>query len=149
MPLRGGENLTLVGAHRIQDKCGYLCLTLNALLRIAVCSAQDALFGIVSIYKCPAPYSSMFCSGCPKCSYLEYSIQSRTCGCAELSEVSLVIQSAPLNIGIIWSPASYKILLWLEQYKEVPQSSILIDPFLMFPHFQKCLNPQVRTNKWC
>ena len=95
VPLRGGENLTLVGAHRIQDKCGYLCLTLNALLRIAVCSAQDALFGIVSIYKCPAPYSSMFCSGCPKCSYLEYSIQSRTCGCAELSEVSLVIQSAP------------------------------------------------------
>ena len=47
MPLRGGENLTLVGAHRIQDKCGYLCLTLNALLRIAVCSARDAQNAVI------------------------------------------------------------------------------------------------------
>ena len=38
---------------RIQGKCGYLwlCYTLNALLPLAVCSAQDdALLGIVSSY---------------------------------------------------------------------------------------------------
>ena len=33
-------------------------------------------------------------------------------------------------------------------HAEVPQSSILTNPFLMFPLFQKYLNPQVRTNKW-
>ena len=52
-PIRGRESLISVGTHRIQDKCGYPCLTLNASLRIAVCSAQDALLGIVSIYECP------------------------------------------------------------------------------------------------
>ena len=31
---------------------------------------------------------------------------------------------------------------------DVPQSSILMHPFLMFHLFQKCLNTQVRTNKW-
>ena len=35
---------------RIQGKCGYPCLTPNALLPIAVCSAQDSLIGI-SIYE--------------------------------------------------------------------------------------------------
>ena len=34
------ENLAPVGVHRIQAKCGYPCLTPNALLRIAVCSVQ-------------------------------------------------------------------------------------------------------------
>ena len=33
----------------IQGKCGYACITPNAIPRIAVCSAQDALLGIVSI----------------------------------------------------------------------------------------------------
>ena len=59
------ENLTPVGTHRIRGKCGYMCLAPNAVLRVAVCSAQDALLGIVSIYEFPTPYSSMFCSGCP------------------------------------------------------------------------------------
>ena len=81
------ENLAPVGVHRIQGKCGYSCLTPNALLRIAVYSSQDALLGIVSIYECPTPYSSMFCSGCPKCSYSEHGIRRKTCGYKELSEV--------------------------------------------------------------
>ena len=42
-PIQGGENLTPVGTHRIQGKCVSLCLTLNALHHVAVCSAQDAL----------------------------------------------------------------------------------------------------------
>ena len=50
-PIGGRENLTPVGTHRIQGKFGYLCLTPNALLRIAVCSARDSLLGIVSIYE--------------------------------------------------------------------------------------------------
>ena len=37
------ENLAPDGVHRIQDKCDYTCLTPNALLRIGVCSVQDAL----------------------------------------------------------------------------------------------------------
>ena len=49
--LWGRENLTPVGVHRIQGKCGYPRLTPNALLRIVVCSAEDALLGIVSIFK--------------------------------------------------------------------------------------------------
>ena len=48
-PIMGRENLTPVGTHRIQYRCGYPCLTLNALLCIAVCSARDALLGIVSV----------------------------------------------------------------------------------------------------
>ena len=42
MPLRGRENLTPVGTHGIQGKCGYPCLTPNALLHIAAYSAQEA-----------------------------------------------------------------------------------------------------------
>ena len=44
--MRGRGNLTLVGLQRIQGKCGYLCLTPNALLRIAVCSAQAVPTGV-------------------------------------------------------------------------------------------------------
>ena len=55
--MRGRGNLTLVGLQRIQGKCGYLCLTPNALLRIAVCSAQDAPLGIVSIYEAGKTYT--------------------------------------------------------------------------------------------
>ena len=110
------ENLAPVGVHRIQGKCGYLCLTSNALLRIAGYSDQDALLGIVSIYECPTPYSSMFCSGCPKCGHSEYSIRSKTCGYTELSEVRPSYLECPTpDIGTVWSPASYKILLRLEQ----------------------------------
>ena len=58
------ENLAPVEVCRIQGKSGYPCLTPKALLHIAVCSAQDALLRIVSIYECPTPYSNMFCSGC-------------------------------------------------------------------------------------
>ena len=32
VPLRGRENLTPVGTHRIQGKCDYLCLAPNALV---------------------------------------------------------------------------------------------------------------------
>ena len=67
MSLRGRGNLTPVEIHRIEGKCGYPCLTPNALVHnIAVCSAQDALLGIESIYiRMPATqYSSMFCLGC-------------------------------------------------------------------------------------
>ena len=35
---------------RIQGKCGYPCVTPNAILRIVVRSARHALLGIVSIY---------------------------------------------------------------------------------------------------
>ena len=108
------ENLAPVGVHRIQGKCGYLCLTPNALVCIAVCS-QDALLGIVSIYECPTPYSSMFCSGCPKYGYSEYGIWSRTCGYTELSEVRPSYPECPTpDIGTIGSPALYKTLLRLE-----------------------------------
>ena len=100
------ENLAPVVVHRIQGKCGYPCLTPNGLLCIAVYSDQDALLGIVSIYECPTPYSSMFCSGCPKCGYSEYGIRSRTCGYTECPTP---------NIATIRSLASYKILLQLEQ----------------------------------
>ena len=55
--MRGRGNLTLVGLQRIQGKCGYLCLTPNALLRIAVCSAQDVPLGIVSIYESGKTYT--------------------------------------------------------------------------------------------
>ena len=44
-------------AQKIQGKCGYTCLTPNALLCIAVCSARDALIGIVSIYKAGQVYA--------------------------------------------------------------------------------------------
>ena len=47
----GRENLTPVGVHRVKGKYGYPRLTPNALLRIAVCSARDALLGIVSIIR--------------------------------------------------------------------------------------------------
>ena len=64
VPLRGRENLTPIGVHRIQGKRGYPCLTRNALLHMAVCSVYAR-----------------------KCGYSEYGIRSRTCGYAELSEV--------------------------------------------------------------
>ena len=87
------ENLAPVGVHRIQGKCGCRCLTPNALLRIAVCSVQAM-----------------------KCGYSEYGIRSRTCGYAELSEVRPSYPKCPIpNISTIRSPASYKILLRLEQ----------------------------------
>ena len=54
--MQGRGNLTPVGLHRIQGKCSYLCFTWNALLLIAVCPAQDALLGIVSIYKAGQTY---------------------------------------------------------------------------------------------
>ena len=41
---------------RIQIKCGYPCLTPNALLRIAMRSARDALLGIVSIHEAGHTY---------------------------------------------------------------------------------------------
>ena len=110
------ENLAPVGVHRFQGKCGYLCLTSNALLRIAVYSDQDALLGIVSIHECPTPYSSMFCSGCRKCGYSENGIRTRTCGYTELSQVTPNYPECPTpNIGTIRSLDSYKILLRLEQ----------------------------------
>ena len=108
------ENLAPVGVHRIQGKWGYPCLTLNVLLCIAVCSAQDALLGIVSIYECPTPYSSM----ARKCGYSEHGIRSRTCGYTELSEEwPSYLECLTPNIGTIRSSASYKILLRLEQSK--------------------------------
>ena len=58
VPLRGIKNLAPVGTHRIQGKCGYPCLTPNALPRIAVCSAQDVLLGIVSIYEAGQIYTT-------------------------------------------------------------------------------------------
>ena len=79
---------------------------------------------IVSIYECPTTYtpyswytlySSMFCSGCPKCGYSEYGIRSRTCGYTELSEIRPSYPEWPTpNIDTIQSPASYKILFRLE-----------------------------------
>ena len=67
----------------------------NALLRIAVCSAQAR-----------------------KCSYSEYGIRSRTCGYTELSEVLRPSYPECLtpNIGPIRKPALYKILVRLEQF---------------------------------
>ena len=56
-PLMGRENLTPVGTYRIQGKRGYPCLTPNGLLRAAVCSARDVLFGIVSIYETGRTYT--------------------------------------------------------------------------------------------
>ena len=56
-PIPGRQNLTPVGTYRIQCKCGYPCLTLNTLLHIVVCSARDALFGIVSIYEAWETYT--------------------------------------------------------------------------------------------
>ena len=42
------------------------------------------------------------------------------------------------------------IILLRPQYKVYggASTSILTHPFLMFPLFQKCLNPKVRTSKW-
>ena len=34
------------------------------------------------------------------------------------------------------------------KYTEVSQSSTVMHPFLIFYLFQKCLTPQVRTDKW-
>ena len=56
-PIRGRENLNPVGTHMIQGKCGYPCLTPNALLRKAVCSARDVLLRTVSIYKAGQTYN--------------------------------------------------------------------------------------------
>ena len=55
--LRGRENLTPAGVQRIQGKCVYPCLTPNVQLRIGVCSAQDALLRIVSIYQAGQIYT--------------------------------------------------------------------------------------------
>ena len=69
MSLRGRGNLTPVETHRIEGKCGYPCLTPNALLHnIAVCSAQDALLGIESIYIYECPLLSIaVCSAWDAC----------------------------------------------------------------------------------
>ena len=122
---------------RIQSKCGYLCLAPNspvekillqleyiefkvnvvilALFGIAVCSAQDALPGIVSIYEAGQIYKGYRIQA-GKCGYSEYSIWSRTCDHKELSAVRPSYSECPTpNIGTIRSPASYKILLRLEQ----------------------------------
>ena len=42
---------------RIQSKCGYPCLSPNALLRMAMYSARDALLGIVFIYEAGHTYT--------------------------------------------------------------------------------------------
>ena len=116
MPLRGRGSLTQAGTHKIQSKCGYPCLNPNVLLPVAVCSAQDALVGIVSIYEFPTPYSSM----ARKCVYSEYFIQSRTYGYTELSEVRSSYPECPIsNIGTIQIPASYKNLIRLENLETV------------------------------
>ena len=115
--IQGKENLTTVGVHRSPGKCGYPCLTPTALLRIAVCSARDALLGKISIYE-----AGKICVGqriqARKYGYSEYGIRSRTCGYTELSEVRHIYSkcSTP-NIGSIRSPASYKIFLRLEYWE--------------------------------
>ena len=92
VPLLGRENLTQVGVHRIQGKCDYPYLTLNALLRTAVFSVRAR-----------------------KCGYSECGIRSRTSGYKELSEVRPSYSECPTpNIGTIRSPALYKMLLRLE-----------------------------------
>ena len=89
-PIR--ENLAPIGVHRIQGKCEYPYLTLNALLRIAVFSVRAR-----------------------KCGYSECGIRSRPCGYTELSEVRPSYSECPTpNIGTIRSPALYKMLLRLE-----------------------------------
>ena len=101
--------------HRIQGKFGYLCLTPNALLRIAVCSARDSLLGIVSIYEVGQIYAGQR-SQARKCGYSEQGILGRTCGYTELSKVRHSYRECPTpNIGTIRNPASYKILLRLEK----------------------------------
>ena len=59
----------------------------NALLRIAICSAQDALLGIVSIYEAGQIYAMQRIQA-RKQSYSEYGIWSRTYDYTELFEVS-------------------------------------------------------------
>ena len=72
------ENLAPFGVHRIQGQCGYLCLTPNALLRIAVSSVQAR-----------------------KCSYSEYDIRSRACGYTELSEVRPSYPECPFQTSAL------------------------------------------------
>ena len=104
------KNITPVVRHRIQGKCGYLCLASSALLRIAVCSARHALLGIVSIYESRQIYAGQKIKA-RKCGYSEQGIWSRTCGYTELSEVRHSYPECPTpNIDTIRSPASYKIL---------------------------------------
>ena len=93
-----------------------LLTTPNALLRIAiaVCSARDALLGIISIYKAGHTYTGQRIQA-RKCSYSEQGIRSKTCSYIELSEVKHRYPKCTTpNIGTIRSLASYKILLQLE-----------------------------------
>ena len=97
---------------RIQDKYDYLCLTLNALLRIALCSTRDALPGVV--YDEAGQTYTSYRIQARKCSYSEQGIRSRVCNYTELSEARHNYTECPTpNIGTIRSLASY--LLRLEQ----------------------------------
>ena len=69
LPLRGRENLTTAGTHRIQGKkCDYLCLAPNALVEKILLQLEYIEFKADAVIRallreCPTPYSSMFCSG--------------------------------------------------------------------------------------
>ena len=58
---------------RIQDKYDYLCLTPNALLRIALCSTRDALPGVV--YDEAGQTYTGYRIQARKCSYSEQGLQ--------------------------------------------------------------------------
>ena len=130
MPLQGRNNLTLVETYNSRQMwLSVLCSKCPSRENLApLCTLNSRQMWLSEPYsKCPTPYSSMFCSGCPKCGYLEYSIRSRTCSYRELSKVRPSYLKCPtLNISTIQSPALDKILLCvcggvkhLDQYSKV------------------------------
>ena len=80
--------LTLAMLYRI------LLTTPNALLSIAVCSARDALLGIVSIYKAGYTYTGQL-NQARKCGYLKQGIRS-------ISSVASSFDSNPFNMGVLF-----------------------------------------------
>ena len=119
VPLRGRENLTLVGTHIIQDKCDYLCLVPNVLVEKILLQLEYINFKANVVIRALLWTSLLRMAVCSvqarKCGYSECGIWSRTCGYMELSEVRPSYPECPTpNIGTIWSLASYKILLQLE-----------------------------------
>ena len=138
------------GVHRIQGKCGYMCLPYsNALARMAVCSWLSV------------PYSLLLhrmagCSVQPrKCGDSGYGICSRTCGYTELSELRPGYPKCPTpNIGTIRGPALYKILLRLEQYRsstsdrqinQVREKYLICETFCIV---WRCYNRVVSIAEW-
>ena len=85
-----------------------------------VCSAEDALLGIVSIYQAGQIYMGQRIKA-RKCGYSEQGIRGRTYSYTGLSKVRAYLECPTLNIDTIQNPTLYEILLCLEHVETYQQ----------------------------